>query len=107
MISTRNGSRRLALQRMANSAHELNLKVMQGKLVKSAETGRWQIGSHDLLNWLEAHAGEEVMTMLGVMNDSAENSYESTTRTCRKCGRDFIDIECPHCRHNRRRIRGR
>ena len=61
MISTRNGSRRIALQRMANSAHEHNLQVMQGKLIKSAETGRWQIGPHDLLTWLEAHADEDVI----------------------------------------------
>ena len=109
MISIRNGSRRLGMQRMLNSAYELNLDVMQGKLVKSAETGRWQIGSHDLLNWLEAHAGEEIVSVLGKSDgaNSAENPYESPVRSCRKCGRDYTDSECPHCRHNRRRIRGR
>lgn len=107
MISARNGSRRIALQRLANSAQALNLDVMQGKLVKSAETGRWKIGSHDLLNWLEAHADEDIMTILGGVGDSAENGYELQTRTCRKCGRDYVEAECTHCRHNRHRIRGR
>ena len=109
MISSRNGSRQIALQRLANSAHALNMEVLRGKLVKSAETGRWQIGSHDLLNWLEAHAGEDVMTVLGEVDEggSTEYPYNTEPRSCRKCGRDYIDSECPHCRHSRYRIRGR
>jgi hypothetical protein len=29
------------------------------------------------------------------------------TRTCRTCGRDYTELECPHCRANRIRLRGR
>ncbi|MGB1254106.1 MAG: hypothetical protein ACPG8W_26080, partial [Candidatus Promineifilaceae bacterium] len=108
MTSARHGSRRIALQRLVNSAHGLNLDVMQGKLVKSAETGRWQIGPHDLLKWLESHEGQEILTVLASLEEGgvhdATSAFDLAPRTCRKCGRDYSDAECPHCRHNRHRI---
>lgn len=110
MFSTGRSARQSALRRVIHSAQELDFDVMQGRLFKSAENGRWQIGSHDLVDWLEAHIGEEIVSLLGradrVGRTSAEDPYQFDTQTCRKCGRDFIDTDCPHCRNNRRRIRG-
>lgn len=87
---------------MASHAYEIDLDVMTGALHRD-EDGRWHIGRHDLIAWLDQHAGEDVTFILG----SAADEREVQTRTCRTCGRDYVDIECPHCRSNRIRLRGR
>jgi hypothetical protein len=94
--------RRAAILKLASAAYEMNLQVMSGVVQQSAD-GRWHIGNHDLNEWLSQHTGEELVLVLGSLAD--ERPVE--TRTCRTCGRDYTELECPHCRANRIRLRGR
>ncbi len=94
-------TRRAAIYKLAASAQEANLDVMSGDL-HCDEDGRWTIGFQDLSAWLAAHDGEELVLVFGSLED--ERPLE--IRTCRTCGRDYQDLECPHCRANRIRIRG-
>ena len=93
--------RRAAIRRLASSAHEMDLDVMNGVLTREKD-GRWQIGIRDLDQWLAAHEGEELVLVLGSLVDERPVK----PRTCRTCGRDYTDLECPHCRGNRIRLRG-
>lgn len=93
--------RRAAILKLASAAYEMKLDVMNGA-VRQTKDGRWQIGGHDLTAFLEMHQGEEMVLVLGSLED--ERSVE--TRTCRTCGRDYTELECPHCRANRIRLRG-
>lgn len=98
--------RRAAIQRLASNAQEQGLEVVQGTLKNSAEG--WKIGAYSLDEWLAAHEGQEIITFFGSLQDSTlTQTYSNQTRTCRKCGRDYSETECPHCRHQRQRIRGR
>lgn len=93
--------RRAAILKLASAAYEMKLDVMNG-VVNQDAAGQWRIGGHDLLAWLAAHEGEEVALVLGALDD--DRAVE--TRTCRTCGRDYTDVECPYCRANRIRLRG-
>lgn len=93
--------RRATILKLAAMAHEMNLDVMSGPLVRQ-ENGRWTIGQDDLISWLEEHSGEDLVFVMGAM--TAEQRLE--TRTCRTCGRDYTGIDCPYCRANRIRLRG-
>lgn len=93
--------RRAAILKLASAAYEMKLDVMNGT-VRQTEDGRWQIGGHDLTAFLEKHQGEELVFVLG----SLEDDRPVETRTCRTCGRDYTDLECPYCRANRIRLRG-
>ena len=94
-------TRRAATYKLAAAAQEADLDVMSGILDKDEE-GRWLIGRQDLSAWLAAHNGEELVLVLG----SLEDERPMEVRTCRTCGRDYRDLECPHCRANRIRLRG-
>ena len=94
--------RRAAIFRMAAAAYEIDLEVMKGR-VRQDDNGRWHIGEHDLHALLAKFEGEELMFICG----SLEDERPVQTRTCRTCGRDYTDTECPHCRANRIRLRGR
>ncbi|MCA9899738.1 MAG: hypothetical protein KC433_16215 [Anaerolineales bacterium] len=93
--------RRAAILKLASAAYEMKLDVMNGVVTQSAD-GRWRIGGHDLTSFLEKHQGEELVLVLGLLED--DRPVE--TRTCRTCGRDYTELECPHCRANRIRLRG-
>ena len=93
--------RRAAILKLASTAYEMDLQVMNG-VVQKAANGRWHVGSHDLVEWLSQHEGEELVVVLGSLAD--ERPVE--TRTCRTCGRDYMDLECPYCRASRIRLRG-
>lgn len=94
--------RRSAILKFASRAYEMDLAVLNGTLRRD-ETGRWQINDQDINTWLSAHADEEIVLVLGSLAD--ERPVE--VRTCRTCGRDYQDLDCPHCRANRIRLRGR
>ena len=94
--------RRAVILKLAAAAYEMNLDAMTGDLRRN-EAGGWFIGQHRLEEWLSAHEGEEVVILLA----SLDEEREIETRTCRTCGRDYTDLECPHCRANRIRLRGR
>jgi len=93
--------RRAAIHKLAAAAHEMDLDVMSGILHREAD-GRWRIGDHDLVGWLNAHDGEELVLVLGSLADERDVQV----RTCRTCGRDYMELECPYCRANRIRLRG-
>ena len=97
-----NAMRRAAIFKLASAAYEMDLGVMRGSVTQEAN-GRWTVGGHDLLAWLAQHEGEEVVLVLGSLDDE----QTVPTRTCRTCGRDYTDMECPYCRANRIRLRGR
>jgi hypothetical protein len=93
--------RRAVILKLAAAAYEMNLDVASG-LVTKDDDGRWLIGGRDLDAWLAEHEGDEVTLIMG----SLEDEQSVATRTCRTCGRDYTDFECPHCRASRIRLRG-
>jgi hypothetical protein len=94
--------RRAAILKLAAAAYEMGLDVING-LVRQDEQGQWHVDEHDLARWLAEHMGEEVVIILGSLADKRPVQ----TRTCRTCGRDYTDLECPYCRASRIRLRGR
>lgn len=96
-----NQTRRAAIHKLASAAYEMELDVMSGVLHREGD-GRWLIGDHDLNHWLDAHGGEELVLVLGSLADERVVQV----RTCRTCGRDYTELECPYCRANRIRLRG-
>ncbi len=94
--------RRAVILKLAAAAYEMDLDVASGQVSRDRE-GRWLIGGRDLDAWLAEHDGQEVALILG----SLEDEQPVQTRTCRTCGRDYTDFECPHCRASRIRLRGR
>lgn len=93
--------RRSIILRLSAAAYEMNLDVASGLLTRS-DNGRWTIGGRDLDTWLNEHEGQEVALIMG----SLEDDRPVQTRTCRTCGRDYTDLECPYCRASRIRLRG-
>jgi hypothetical protein len=96
-----NPIRRAAILKLAAAAYEMNLAVANGVAHKD-ENGRWFIGDHSLETFLNNHNGEELVLVMASLAD--DRPVE--TRTCRTCGRDYTEMECPHCRANRIRLRG-
>ncbi len=97
-----NAIRRAAIYKLASAAQEMDLDAMHG-IVRQDADGRWWIGSYDLERWLKAHEGQELVAVMGSLDDDREVQV----RTCRTCGRDYQGLECPYCRENRLRLRGR
>ena len=93
--------RRAAIHKLATAAYEMSLNTMTG-VVSQDENGRWTIGNHNFETWLALHKEEEIVVVLGSLAE--ERPVEM--RTCRTCGRDYTELECPHCRANRIRLRG-
>jgi hypothetical protein len=93
--------RRAAILKLASAAYEMDLDVANGALVRDKD-GRWRVGHHDLDSWLAEHEGEELVLVLGSLVDERPVDV----RTCGTCGRDYTEIECPHCRTSRYRLRG-
>lgn len=95
-------NRRAAILKLASAAYEMDLAVLNGVLKRDG-SGRWQLSSRDIEGWLAKHEGEEVVLVLGSLADDRPVAV----RTCLTCGRDYAELECPHCRANRVRLRGR
>lgn len=95
------GMRRATVYKLASTAQEAGLDVMRGSLVCD-EQGHWLVNGRSLTTWLAEHTGEEIVVVLGSLDD--ERPVE--VRTCRTCGRDYTDLDCPYCRANRIRLRG-
>lgn len=93
--------RRSIILKLAAAAYEMDLSVING-IVTRDEHDNWLIGHHRLETWLAAHEGEESVLILGSLADESPVQ----TRTCKTCGRDYTDLECPHCRASRLRLRG-
>ncbi len=94
--------RKATILKLASMAYEMGLDSLHGELHRG-EDGSWHVGRRSLEVWLDEHAGEEVVIVMGTMVDARP----MVTRTCRTCGRDYTDLECPTCRANRIRLRGK
>lgn len=95
-------NRRAAILKLASAAYEMDLGVLNGVLKRDG-SGRWQLSGRDIDGWLAKHEGEEIVLVLGSLADDRPVAV----RTCLTCGRDYTELECPHCRANRVRLRGR
>jgi hypothetical protein len=95
------GMRRATMHKLATTAHEAGLDVMSGSLRQDDE-GHWIINGQSLTSWLLRHVDEEIVIVLGSLADERPMDV----RTCRTCGRDYTDLECPYCRASRIRLRG-
>ncbi len=96
------GIRRAAIYKLATAAQEAELDVMTGEL-RQSDAGPWMVNGRSLTSWLAEHEGKEVVIVLSSLDDERPMQL----RTCRTCGRDYKDLECPYCRANRIRLRGR
>ena len=94
--------RKASVLRLANKAYDMDLDTVQGVL-KVDENGRWRIGDHSLDEIMRKNLGQEVVVIVGSLDDDRR----VRVRTCRTCGRDYTDLECPTCQKNRLRFRGR
>lgn len=94
--------RKASMLKLAATAYEMGLDSLHGEL-HQADDGSWRVGRRSLEEWLAAHSGEEVVVVMGTMVDERPLA----TRTCRTCGRDYTELECPTCRSNRIRLRGK
>ena len=93
--------RRAIILKLAGEAYELDLDVASGKVTKN-ESGQWAIGHQSVDEWLSSHLGDEIVLILG----SLEDDRPVKTQTCNTCGRDYVDLACPYCRTTRIRLRG-
>lgn len=93
--------RKASVLEMATAAYELDASVRRGPLRKI--DGQWTVLGESLDNWLNKLDGQEVVLIAASLSD--ERPLE--TRTCRTCGREYVGLECPHCREARVRLRGR
>lgn len=74
--------------------------VLGGQLLKEGE--RYIINKTDVTGLLESLVGQSVVVVVSSVNqDQADKA-----KTCITCGRDYTEIECPHCANVRSRLRG-
>ena len=93
--------RKAAVLDLATAAYEVDAEVKRGTLKKV--DGRWTVSDHEMNDWLNRFEGHEVVVIVASLTD--DRPIEP--RICRTCGRDFVGVECPHCRTARIRLRGR
>jgi hypothetical protein len=93
--------RKASVLEMATAAYELDASVKRGVLSKV--NGHWTVTGDDIDSWLDQFDGQEIVLIAASLND--ERPLEP--RTCRTCGREYVGMECPHCREARIRLRGR
>ena len=92
--------RKAAVLELATNAYEIDADVKRGLFAKI--DGRWTVAGEDLEQWLVRFNGQEVVLIAASLND--ERALDP--RTCRRCGREYVGMECPHCRAARVRLRG-
>lgn len=92
--------RKAAVLDLATAAYEINAEVKRGVVEKV--NGSWTIAGMDLEKLLAQYEGHELVMIFASLNDT--RTLE--TRTCTRCGRDFVGLECPSCRDARVRLRG-
>ena len=93
--------RKASILKLASAAYEMELDVIRGPLELDA-TNQLEINGRKLADWLGEHVGAEIVLIAA----SLEDEREPVVRTCRTCGRDYVEHECPHCRNSRIRLRG-
>jgi hypothetical protein len=95
--------RKASVRELASAAYELDSGVVEGRLRRSAEDGRWMVGDADLNAWLAGYDGQEIVLVVA----SLEDERPLPPKVCRTCGTEYVGIECPRCREVRIRLRGR
>jgi len=95
--------RKASIRELAAAAYELDVGVIQGHLHRSAEGGRWMVGTRVLDEWLAEYDGQDVVMIAASLDD--ERPVRS--KVCRTCGTEYVGMECPRCREARIRLRGR
>jgi hypothetical protein len=94
--------RKASILKLASSAFEMDLQVLRGELERGAD-GQLTVNRRNLADWLRDLQGKEIVLIAASLDDDRE----IPVRTCRTCGRDYSEHECPHCRSARIRLRGR
>ncbi len=94
--------RKASILKFAAAAFEMDLDVLRGELVIGAD-GQLEINQRNLADWLRDYVGHEIV----VVAASLDVDRQVAVRTCRTCGREYTEHECPHCRTTRLRLRGR
>lgn len=95
--------RKASIRELASAAYELDVGVIEGRLHRSAEDGRWMVGDVKLNEWLARYEGQEVVLFVASLDDDRPVA----SRTCRTCGTEYVGVYCPRCREARVRLRGR
>jgi hypothetical protein len=94
--------RKASIRELASAAYELDSGVIEGRLHRDADSGRWMMGSTQLSEWLTQYNGQEIVLIVA----SLEDDRPVPSKVCRTCGTDYVGIECPRCREARIRLRG-
>jgi hypothetical protein len=95
--------RKASIRELASSAYELDSGVVEGRLRRSPEDGRWMVDSTQLDEWLARYDGQEIVLIVALLNEDRPMA----AKTCRTCGTEYVGIHCPRCREARIRLRGR
>ncbi|HEY4691522.1 MAG TPA: hypothetical protein VIK33_19595 [Anaerolineae bacterium] len=92
--------RKAAVLDLASAAYEVDAEVKRGILKKI--DGHWRVADREVSEWLDRFDGHEVIVIVASLSDDRPVEPQ----ICRTCGREFVGIECPHCRAARVRLRG-
>jgi hypothetical protein len=95
--------RKASIRELASAAYELDSGVVEGRLRRGAEDGRWMVGDVGLNEWLAGYDGQEIVLIVASLDDDRP----LPSKVCRTCGTDYRGVECPRCREARIRLRGR
>jgi hypothetical protein len=95
--------RKASIRELASAAYELDSGVVEGRLRRGAENGRWMVGNVGLNEWLAGYDGQEIVLIVASLDDDRP----LPSKVCRTCGTDYRGVECPRCREARIRLRGR
>ncbi|MBN1977657.1 MAG: hypothetical protein JW918_09675 [Anaerolineae bacterium] len=96
-------NRKASVRELASAAYELDAGVIEGRLRRSAEDGRWMLDDVKLEKWLAKYNDQEIVLIAA----SLEDERPIPPKICRTCGNEYTGIECPRCREARIRLRGR
>lgn len=95
--------RKASIRDLTNAAYALDGRFLQGIVRRDPDSGRWVVGNTPVEEWMSRHENEDVTMILLPMQEDRPLQ----TRVCQTCGRTYADVECPHCREVRARLRGR
>jgi hypothetical protein len=95
--------RKASIRQLVSDAYQLEGRVLQGRLHRNPEDGRWMVGDTPLNKWLARNADEDISLILV----PTESKQAMEKKTCRTCGREYIGSHCPYCREVRFRLRGK
>ncbi len=94
--------RRASVRELTSAAYELDSGVVEGRLHRSAEDGRWMVDDTSLGEWLDRYDGQQIVLIVA----SLEDDRPIPPKVCRTCGNEYVGAECPRCREARIRLRG-